>query len=99
VSEIETLIRSIVREEIAKLNPTSTMTPADHRLKARLSIEQLSKALKIPMCVEQLYRYERGELSCIDDRRVVLRMRAISEILNIDIVTYRQAVRSQMQQR
>lgn len=94
MSEIETMIRAIVREEISKLNPTSTMTPADLRLKAGLTAEQLAKAAGIN--VDQVYRYERGDLSTVDDRRVIRRMNAIAAALNIDVVTYRQSVRTQM---
>jgi len=75
------------------------LTPSDYRVRKGLLIEHLALAVrdrKISMSVEQLRRYERGDVKNLDDPRCVIRMQAISSVLGVHVNEYRAAVRSLM---
>ncbi len=95
---IISLIRRIVREELG----ACSKTPADYRIAAGYeSPEYLCAAVSddIPLCVNTLRCYERGDLVEIDGRGVSKRICAIAEKLNVPVLEYRAAVRRMMEAR
>jgi hypothetical protein len=96
------VIREIVREVVQEELSIGLKTPGDLRIEGGyLDAEALVRDVRTVMSfsITQLRNYERGDLKNLETYRVTLRMQEICKWIKTDLITYRAAVRRQMDDR
>jgi hypothetical protein len=96
------LLREIVREVVREELKIPGKTPADYRLDSSYpKAEDLAEIVsrEIPLSVEQLRKYERGDIIYVDSPNTARRIAAIAERLKAPVQEYRNAIRRKMNER
>jgi tRNA U54 and U55 pseudouridine synthase Pus10 len=95
---IQEMIQDAVRAELGR----SLKTPADYRLDSSYpDINDLAEIVsrEVPICVNQIRKYERGEITYLDSPNTARRICAIAERLKVPVLEYRTAIRRMMEAR